>query len=310
MDAAVDATLIELSERQHGLIASFQTRHLGISRQALHDRWRRPGWESVTDQVMRRTGAPRTTAQSLLAAVLDAGESAALSHQTAGRWWGLHGCSLVPLHVSRTARSSRTSSLSVVHTVRRLPPDWVTTLDDVPVVRPELLAMQLFAVCRPERAERLVETLWSMRLLSGASLRRFLDDLGRSGRNGIAGLRDYLEVRGDDYTPPATGLESRAIQILRDEGIEMRRQVDSGGTTWTGRVDLRHPTLPLIVEIQSERYHSALVDRAADRRRIRSLETDGFVVVELTDTQIWTRPREVVSAVRTGMTRARRKRAA
>lgn len=307
MAAPAHDPLLELAEQQHGLLARFQLRSISTSRQALHDRLHSSSnWEQLTDHVFRRTGAPRTRAQSTLAAVLDSGEGAALSHESAARWWGSAGCSLRPFHVVRTSRSTRGSTLAVVHTVRRLPPEWVTSLEGVPIVRPELLALQLFAVCSEGRAERLVENLWSMRLLSGASLQRFLDDLGRRGRNGTAGLRRYLEPRGPNYTPAASGVESRAIQLLRESGIEMRRQVDSGGDQWTGRVDLRHPTLPLVVEVQSERYHSALVDREADLRRIQALEQDGFVVVELTDDQVWTRPQEVLAAVRRGIAAAQK----
>src|SRR5690606_28594970 len=153
-----------------------------------------------------------------LTAVLDVGAGAVLSHLSAGAFWGLKGCSIEPHHVTRTSRSSRTSAIAVVHTVRVLPPEWTTTLDGVPIVRPELLAMQLYQLCRDERAERLVDSLWSMRLLSGRSLRAFLDALGRRGRNGTAGLRRYLDERGDDHTPPASTLESRFMQLLREEG--------------------------------------------------------------------------------------------
>ena len=79
----------------------------------------------------------------------------------------------------------------------------------------------------------------------------------------------------------------------------MRRQVDSGGDTeWTGRVDLRHERLPLIVEIQSEKYHTALCDHDADRRRIAKLEADGFVVLEITDLMVWSQPGEFIDRVR------------
>jgi len=305
-----DDQLYELAERQHGLVARYQLHDLPPTRQAMHQRLHTSKWEHVTDHVARLRGSPRTKGQKVLAAVLDAGRDAALSHQSSGSWWGLAGCSLEPLHVTTTSRSSRSTSLALLHVVRELPEQWVTQLDGVPVVRPELLALQLFGALREERAERLVESLWSMRLLSGPSIERFIDEMGRRGRNGTAGLRRYLAARGPDYVPPASNVEARAIQVLREWGFHFRRQVDSGGDRWTGRVDLRHATLPLIVEIQSERYHSALVDQLADRRRIAELEAAGFVVIEVTDLQVWTRPRELVEAVREGILEARRRAAA
>lgn len=297
--------LNDLAEQQHGLITRRQARDLGVSRQHLSRLGRTDGWQDLSRQVLRRRGSPDTALQRTMAGVLEAGPGAALSHLPAARHWGASGCPADPLHVVRTSRSHSTPDGVRVHVVRSLPERWTTTLDAVPVVRPELLALQLFAVCREERAERLVESLWSMRLLSGASLLQFLDDLGRRGRNGTAGLRRYVELRGPAYTPAASGVESRAIQILRDAGFEFRRQVDSGGERWTGRVDLRAIDAPLIVEVQSERHHNALIDRAADRARIEQLEADGFVVVEITDTEVWTMPAVVVQRVRAAWHAAR-----
>lgn len=293
----MDETPAELAERQHGLVTRTQLRALGLTRSSVDLLVTSPSWQRVTDEVVRRVGAPRSTAQRVLAGVLDSGPAARLSYEPAARWWGVPGCSLRQLHTVRTSSSSRRSELAIVHEVRSLPPSWVTVLRSVPIARPELVALHLFATCSAGRAERLVERMWSMRLLSGRSIAAFLDDLGRRGRNGTKGLRDYVEVRGLDYTPTATNLEARAMQLFREAGIDMRRQVDSGGAVWVGRVDFRHEYLPLIAEIQSEAYHSALLDREADRRRSAALRAAGFVVVELTDEQVWTRPQEVVDAI-------------
>ena len=168
--------------------------------------------------------------------MIDAGPGVVLSHESAARWWGLTGCALDPISVVGMSSSRRRSALVDYHRVRRLPPTWMTELDGVPVARPELVALHLFAVCRYERAERLTEALWSRRLLSGRSLRRFIADMGRCGRNGSAGVRRYLESRPGDHVPAASGLESRTIQILDRAGITVRRQVDTGSDeAWTGQ---------------------------------------------------------------------------
>jgi very-short-patch-repair endonuclease len=166
-----------------------------------------------------------------------------------------------------------------------------------------LLALQLFAVCSPQRAERLTDRLWSDRLLSGASITRFLEDLGRRGRNGTAGLRLYLEDRGPGYVPPASGLESRVKELLDTVGIQMDRQVDSGGTNWTGRVDFRHRVQPLVLEVQSEKYHTALSDARADAARVAQLELDGFTVVQATDQLVWSDPVGFQNLVRAALHR-------
>lgn len=158
------------------------------------------------------------------------------------------------------------------------------------------------AVTDEERGERLVERLWSMRLFSGGSLARFLDDVPLRGVRGSAAVRRYFVARGVDYRPPDSGLESRFDQITREAGITFRRQVDTGDEDhWTGRVDFLHEHLPLVVEIQSEAHHSSLVDREADRLRLRALRRAGFTVVEITDTTVWSDPGAVITQVRRGL---------
>ncbi len=300
--------VVSLAAAQHGVVAIRQLRGLGLTDSQVARLEAHHGWERLSSAVLRRTGSPRTAAQRVVAAVLDVGADAALSHASAAAWWGHRGSRLEhPIHVVTTRTSSRRSELARVHRVRLLDQRWVTDRGGVAVVRPELVALQLFAQHRYERAERIVESMWSQGMLSGHSIGALLEDLGRRGRDGTAGLRRYHLMRGDQYRPPDSGLESRVQQILDGVGIQVRRQVDLGGERhWSGRVDFRHVELPLVIEVQSELHHTSRVDRAADLERIRSLAADGFEVVEVTDAVVWTDPAELVRSVRRAMGRARR----
>jgi very-short-patch-repair endonuclease len=235
-------------------------------------------------------------------AVLDAGPGAVISHSTAAAWWGLPGFDLLRIHVTRPRGTTCSPARFVhhLHEVLALAHDQVTVLDGVPIVRPERMAFELCASEHPLRAGRAIETAWSKGLLSGNSLRCLHHALGGQGRDGTVALRDFLEEHPDDWVPPASGVEARVAQILHEAGLgRFRRQVDLGdGDRWVGRVDFVHDRLPLIVEVQSERYHSALLDRAHDARRRAALEAAGFVVVEVWDTAVWHRRHEVVAAVR------------
>jgi len=299
--------LLRLAERQHGLISLTQARDLGFSQQSVHRRGGSSVWEPVTDEVLRRRGAPAGRGARVMAAVLDAGTGSVLSFACGAAWWRVSGPSLEPVHVVRVSRTHRPSRLGAeVHTVRRLPDRWTTVLDGVPVARPELVALHLFASEPYPRAERWVERLWSMRLLSGPSIGRMLMDLGARGRNGIAGARRYLDDRGPGYVPAASGLESRAIDVLRRAGIAVDRQVNVGNEAqWTGRVDLKVLGLPVLIEVQSELHHSALVDVDSDQRRIAELRAAGFIVVELTDSEVWVSPDEVIRKVNAAIATAR-----
>lgn len=255
---------------------------------------------------MVRAGSHSGIQQRVSAAVLSVGPGAALSHESAAAWWGHRGCRLErPVHVVTDIRRAHPPGAARVHTVRRLDRRWVVAHDGVAVVRPELTALQLFATMGFERAERIVDSMWSMRLLSGASIGLFLTEVGRRGRDGTAGLRQFHAERGDGYTPPESGLEARVAKVLGNAGISVRRQVDSGGEHWSGRVDFRHVTLPLVIEVQSGIHHSSLTDRADDRRRHGRLRADGFELVEITDHEVWTDPARVVGNVRDALDRVR-----
>lgn len=121
-------------------------------------------------------------------------------------------------------------------------------------------------------------------------------------------MRKVLASRGENYVPPASGLEARVAQILKDHCISpLRRQVHTGDEAgWIGRVDFRDHEPPLVVEVQSERFHASLLDQQADASRIGRLEDAGFVVVTLTDVDVWHRAAKVVKLIREARWEARR----
>jgi very-short-patch-repair endonuclease len=270
-----DERALELATARHGVVAMWELRRDGVP--AGDIRWLQQSrhWELVAPGVLRRVGSHRSTAQALAVGVLGCGPSTAAATLGAARWWGLTGCAQWPLDVVGTRTLRHVPDRVRYRQIRRLPGTWTTTLDGVPVVRPELLALQLFGACRPQRASRLVDSLWSMRVLSGPSIATFLGDMGAMGRNGTAGLRE----------------------ILAEAGIEVRRQVNVGSEAWTGRVDGLVVGTRVVIEIQSWRYHGALVDHEADALRIKHLEADGFTVVEVTDDHVWSDPGELVRRV-------------
>jgi very-short-patch-repair endonuclease len=290
-----------MASGQFGMVSAEQARTIGLDSKE----WGRlpgAGWTRLTDRVVRLDGVPPTTGERAMAAILDQGGGARLSHRSSGWWWGAGGFSAHDLQLVTSTRSRHRTSLATVHTVRFLPDRWVTVFRQMPIVRPELCILQLCATLHEDRAGRALDNLWRDGLLSGRSLDLFLAELGRRGRDGVALLRRLREARPGDYVPPATNLERRAIEVLAGFGIEWRRQVDLGAEMWTGRVDLYADRRPLVVEVQSEKFHTALLDRQADDLRRRRLEDDGFVVVEITDEEVWCAPdvarRRVAEALR------------
>jgi very-short-patch-repair endonuclease len=296
----LDDELRRLAERQHGLLAIDQLTGLGASKDQVFRRTRGRAWARITPNVIRLTGSPRTDEQRLLAAVLDAGPHAVLSHSSAAAWWGLPGFQHQPIHVTRPrGRTRRPSRLATVHEVLALLPQHLTVLRGIPVTRPSRVIFELAAQVHPQRAERACNNAWTKRLVTYRSLHAMLEDWAEHGRNGTTVMREMLEKRPPGDAPPASGLESRFEWILAAHGLEaMDRQVNLGGEEWLGRVDFKDRGFPLVVEILSETYHSALLDREADARRFAALDAAGFTVLSIWDTELWGEPRRVAGRVR------------
>jgi very-short-patch-repair endonuclease len=298
-----------LAERQHGLATTEQLHDIGYDRRqiahfaesGLVQRW--------GPRVVRLRGAPDTPLQRLLGHVLDAGPRAALSHSTALAHWGVRGFVAKPVHVVRRRdQGDRPARGTVVHEVRALPDDELRCLEGIPVVSPCLALLQLAGMrdVHPGRVARAVDAAWSDRLVSYRSLDALIARMSQRGRPGLTLLRDLVSERGPNHVPPASNLESRVAQILQSAGLPpMRRQVDSGdGDGWIGRVDFRAERVPLVLEVQSERFHRGLTAEAADRQRLARLASAGFEVVEVTDLEVFHDPQAICDRVATALARA------
>jgi very-short-patch-repair endonuclease len=300
--------LCALAASQHSYIRRRDARDRGYSAKVVR-RWIADHeWCAEGSRLLRRAGAPPGKGPDLMRAALDAGTGAVISGPTVAAWWGLPGFDLLQPHVTRPRgiTSAVPEFAAHLHEVTDLTTDQVTVLDGVPVVRPERMAFELLALVPRARAERAIETAWAKGLLSGSSLRATLDQLAERGRTGIVAMREFLEAHPVDWVPPASNLEARFAALVAAAGLgAWRRQVDLGATSWAGRVDFLHESLPVVVEVQSERYHTALLDRAADAVRKAKLEDAGFVVVEVWDTWVWHDRRRVLAAVRAGLSAAR-----
>ena len=230
--------------------------------------------------------------------VLHVGNDAFVSHTTAAAWWGIAGFHLDQIHVAieRFHRVEQNNLHKVHHST--VIPQWCRkTHIGVPIVSPGLAIYQMAGTIAEHRVARAMDSAWSLGLINGPAIDRLLKRLGRSGRDGTVLMRKLREDRPNDWTPPASNLESRFDEIMAPRGFRFRRQVDVGDEEWSGRVDFLADDLPLIVEILSERYHTSLTDRALDEARRARHISMGFLVVEVWDFEIFHTPWLVVERI-------------
>lgn len=296
----IDRHLRSLAEGQHGLITRHQALELGMTPQQV---WRRATgrwWEPAGSAALRLVGTPRTDAQEALAAVWSAGTGTGLSHHSAAAWWDVPGFPLRPLQVTRGRNSTRRGGDRAAHESRVLPEHHLTTVHGVPVTTPARTVFDLAGSCHPARVERALDTLWARSLVDHDSLDAIIDDLGRRGRAGTSVMRQLRAARPPDFVAPESRLEGRFHRLVADAGDEaFERQVELGDERGCiGRVDAFDRRRRLVVEIDSERFHSAPSDRRNDALRDARLVAAGFAVLRVPEEELVSRPSTTLRRVR------------
>ena len=288
-------TIWQLAEFQHGVVSRPQLWERGIGGDELYDLIDDGLLIQISPKVMRIAGAPISEASRVMASVLDSPGLAYLSHQSAAAWWGIPGYALHhPVHTVIPWQGIRKRRrLSIVHYHRDLPADHLRALNGVRVTSPALTIFLLAGSQHPGRTERALDNAWSMNLVTNQSLHDLLIRLAARGRNGIRVMRRLLADRPPDYVAPQTGLEARVQRLARDVGVALRRQVDAGDEDWIGRVDFILEDTSKIIEVLSQRYHGALLDRLSDQARFARLSEAGFQVLTLWDSDVWENPNKV-----------------
>lgn len=287
----IDVQMRALAERQHGVVARRQVIGLGADRHHLRRRLASPDWAAVTPVVLRLVGAQRTFRQRCMAAALDAGDGAVVSHESAAVLWRLPGFTQGPIHVTRpTGRSA----LATVHR-SDVPDAHARRVENIPVTSGARTIFDLAGVLHPGRTERALDNALARGLTTIDALHLVTDDLARSGRAGSRLMCRLLAERDASYVPPESNLEARFSSIVRAAGLPMpQRQRNVGGADWAGRVDYVDPARKVIYEIDSDLHHSTMLDQASDARRDEALGDAGYTIVRLREYDVWHRPQEVV----------------
>jgi very-short-patch-repair endonuclease len=297
----MDRKIATLAERQHSLFTLVQARELGASRHAVGHRLAIGRWEELHDGVYRLAGSERTWEQRLHGLVLASGPVAAASHRSAAALLGIPGFErrgLIEVVTPRPRRHRDPEGL--VHRWRILPDHHLTVVEGIPTTRVPRTLCDLAGVLHPGRTERALDSCLSLGIATPGTMQATFSDLAGRGRKGTAVMRRLLADRTEGYVPPASELEARFRDLVRDAGLsEPVRQLDVGdGEDWIGRVDAAYPARKLVLELDSGRHHTAVLDRDADGRRDAAMGTAGWRVERITWRELTDRPDLVVSRLR------------
>jgi very-short-patch-repair endonuclease len=291
--------LARIAARQHGAFTSSQADVVGLTRRGIEGLVR-SGWcVRCSRGVFRVRAAPATKRQRLAIAVLSSGPDAWASHGSAAQlaeadWFG----SARP-EVSRPRGSSQRSGLAIVHGSLWLPPEHGTVRHGIPTTTPARTIFDL-ASCLPRaRLDRVMDEFTRRQLCTVGQVQQVFFVLARRGRPGSGMVRAMLEDLGEERMVPASELERAFRRLIAGQGLpDPRFEVDLGGDTWIGRVDVIWSEARLVVELDSRRHHGGLTARDADRRRDNELMAEGWRVLRFTWDDLQRRPAEVMAALR------------
>lgn len=290
MGGDLDVRMHELALRQYGAIGRWQMGELGMDGLTWRRRRTSSHWNDATERVIVSASAPDSAEQRMSVALLDAGRGSALSHPTATNLYGVAGFVELPIHVSRPRRNAHKPPTDVKwHHPRLLPPHHLLVVNGLLVTTPARMVADLAGLegVHPKKVERIADSAWAARLLRRSDLEQMRDEWCERGRTGSVWLREYIESKPLDWTPPASNLARRFVELVKNAGMpEPRSEVNVGSeSSWLGRVDCLDPELPLIAELDSDRFHIAETD--ADARRDAGMNAAGFHVIRFSEEEVW-----------------------
>lgn len=290
--AELQRRLAELAGRQHGAVARRQLIALGFGRRAIEHMIATGRLHPVHVGVYlvgHRAPGPHTRH---MAALLAAGQGAALSHSTAALVFGLPpgaAAGSIELTVPRQTMVRR-PGLRVHRCADGLDEADLTTREGLTLTAPARTLLDI-APRLDDRALR-----WAIeeaRIRAIATTADLLSVTGRHpGRRGVAKLRASLDAVAGDPTLTRSEAERRLIDLVRRARLPRpRTNVDVAG--WN--VDLHWPEQRLVAEVDGFAYHGGRTAFERDRRKDADLQTAGQRVVRLSWRQVTREPAAVTA---------------
>ena len=230
----------------------------------------------------------------LAAALLYAGPESALSHTTAGWWWGLLETEPRRIHVSTLGRSRSAGDIGVHHP-RRLPR---TTHRGLSVTTVPRTLLDLAAVLSlPQLRRALAEADHRQRL----NVPAVEAVLGR-GRPGSAALRKALEIHLPELAQTLSVLEERFLALCDTYGIKLP---EVNATVSGLMVDALWREERVVAELDGGVVHGTPAAVKRDRGREMVLRTAGFRVLRYSWWQVDAEPECVAADLKAALLEAR-----
>jgi hypothetical protein len=189
-DAGLDRVrrLAEIARRQHGVFTRAQATEAGYPDTSIDRNVYSGDWVRAGRSVLASAHAPITYRRAAMAAVLSL-DGAVASHETSATLQGFRYLEHHPIAISVAPGAWQQLHRVQVHRYQDLGPEWVTTIHGIPVTTPARTMIDLAAVVRGPRLERILDSALDHRQVEIAELQRTFNRLARRGRPGIGPMR-------------------------------------------------------------------------------------------------------------------------
>jgi hypothetical protein len=267
----VDAFVLDIAARQHGVFTLDQAVEVGMTRAEVHARRRRGIYLALHREVLVVRSSPRTWAQEAVGACAASGWRGALCRGAAASLHGLWGMGRPPVEIVVPADAGRLSIRGVpVHRTRVLHPADIHLVKAVPVTNPVRTVIDWCRDLHPAKLGWLLDHGISQGSFSAGEILQRIDELGARGWSGVAALRVALEPRLDAVAGRGdSGGELALARLLRDAfGLEAHLGYlvfDDTGVC-LAEADLALPWAFLDLEYDGEFTHDPRLDGERDRR--------------------------------------------
>jgi very-short-patch-repair endonuclease len=264
-------------QHQYGVASRPELRALGVSAKVEQQHVARGEWDRPSKRVLRLVGATRSPEQDIMIALLEAGPSAIVSHESAAWLWDLlaapdrHAVTVGPKATTRKGPFA-------LHRIAGRPPV-PSTRKGMPVTNPLRTLVDLAGVVKPDVLDEALDRAVASRLLTVEAVKAELDRVGKRGRKGAGAMRAALRRRGLNEGPHPSVLEARLHRLLRSGGITPIKVEQVAGSHGQYRIDtLLDPDVA--VEVDGHAYHSTPEQKAYDERRRAEIRMGGtFMLV-------------------------------
>jgi hypothetical protein len=283
--------LLELAERQHGVVTHGQLRRLGYSKGAIA-RATRAGRLHRVHQGVYAVGRPDLPRRGrCLAAVFACGDGAVLSHASAAWLWGLRSELPQMIDVTAPSRGGGHPGIALHHSATLAPAE-VGRLAGIPVTRVERTMLDVAATDSRWELTEMIDRAERRKLLEIEAIDAMLDR--RGGHRGAARLRLATDIYRDPAYSRARS-ERLFLAAVKDAGLP-RPVLNSWVEKW--EVDAYWEAERFAVEVDGWEAHRTRKAFEDDHLRWEEMKLAGIEVIPISARRIERHPRQVGNHLR------------